>query len=319
MNRLIGRPRQSALFFGTVLGCVVFAGCAPNATMSESVGSAPAPQNMVSQGAAAPADGAPADAVSAEAIATSVSSTPAIAPQLVKTADLLITVDSVEQTLVQITAIARQQQGDVLNLNDQTPIDDYSRHIATVQLRVPQVKLDATLDALANLGTVQQQSLAAEDVSTQLVDLDARLRNLRRTEEMLLDIMKRSGDMSDVLKVAQELNNTRSSIEQIDAQFTALKNRVAYSVINLSVQEAIVATPPQTAVNTQLQNTWEGATHSIGKVTVDLLQLGIWLLVYSPYWLAIAFLVYYIRRRWGQGNTADRAASRAQTSETTEA
>ncbi|HEY9648565.1 MAG TPA: DUF4349 domain-containing protein [Chroococcidiopsis sp.] len=319
MNRLIRRTRQSALLLSTVLGCIVFSGCAPQAMMSESTGSAPAPENRVSQGVAAPAGGAPAEGAATDAIATNVASAPAVAPQLVKTAELVITVDSVEQTLVQITAIARQQQGDILNLNDQTPPDDYSRHTATVQLRIPQLKLDATLDALGNLGTVQRQSLAAEDVSTQLVDLNARLRNLRRTEEMLLDIMKRSGDMGDVLKVSQELSNVRSSIEQIDAQFTALKNRVAYSVVNLSLQEAIVATPPQTAVSTQLQNTWDGATHSIGKVTVDLLQLGIWLLVYSPYWLAIALAAYYIRRRWGRGAAHGPAAAHAETSGTTEA
>jgi archaellum component FlaC len=227
------------------------------------------------------------------------SEAPRAQPQLIKTAELRLTVDSVEQSLKKITAIAQQQQGDVLTLQDQTPPDDYSRHTAFMQLRVPQAKLADTLDALAEVGTVQQQAIAAEDVSNQLVDFQSRLRNLRKTEETLLQIMDRSGDVGDVLKVAQELSNVRNSIEQIDAQLKDLQNRVAYSSISLNLEEAIASNRPQRSTGTQVRETWDNATHSLGEFTVDLLQLGIWLLVYSPYWLlmTVAIGLGYLRFR----------------------
>lgn len=223
-------------------------------------------------------------------------------PQLAKTAELLLTVETMEQSLDQVTAIARQYEGDVLVLQDQTPPNEYSRHTAYMQLRVPQAQLDATLEAIAELGTVQRQAIQAEDVSTQLVDFQARLRTLRRTENLLMEIMERSGEMGEVLQVAQELSTVRTSIEQIDAQLTAVQNRVAYSTINLSLEEAIATTTPTRPAAVQLQETWESATRSLGKVTVDLVQLLIWLLVYSPYWLllvggVLGFKYLYHRRR----------------------
>ncbi|NJO73093.1 MAG: DUF4349 domain-containing protein [Leptolyngbyaceae cyanobacterium RM1_406_9] len=219
---------------------------------------------------------------------TGVAEVPRSLPQLIKTADITVVVDAVDESLDQATAIAQQQQGDVLSLQNQTPPNDYYRHTASLQMRVPQERLEATLEALGELGTVQRQAITAEDVSTQLVDFQARLRNLRRSEEMLLQIMERSGDIGEVLKVAQELSTIRNSIEQIDAQLSSLQNRVAYSTINLSLEGAIADTPPQRAIGIQLQETWESASHSMGKLTVDFVQLGIWLAVYSPYLLIFA-------------------------------
>jgi hypothetical protein len=236
---------------------------------------------------------------------TAVAEVPRSLPQLIKTADITVVVDVVDESLDQATAIAQQQQGDVLNLQNQTPPNDNYRHTASLQMRVPQERLEATLEALGELGTVQRQAITAEDVSTQLVDFQARLRNLRKSEEMLLQIMERSGDMGEVLKVAQELSTIRNSIEQIDAQLSSLQNRVAYSTINLSLEGAIANTPPQRAIGIQLQETWESATHSMGKLTVDFVQLGIWLAVYSPYLLILAGGAFWgtrhLRRR--QSNT----------------
>jgi hypothetical protein len=245
-----------------------------NDTANEATSQKTAPVAAVP--AAIEADGAPAS-----------QAVPQAQLQLIKTAELTVRVEVVEASIKAATAIARQQQGDVLNLQDQTP-QNGGYHIASLQVRVPQAKLDATLAELENLGTVQRQTVTAEDVSNQLVDYQARLRNLRKAEETVLKIMDRSGNVADVLKVAQELNNIRSSIEQIDAQLQDLRNRVAYSTITLSLQALTTTVTPPPAATTQLQETWKNATRSIGKVTVDLLQLGLWLMVYSPYLLLIA-------------------------------
>jgi hypothetical protein len=221
---------------------------------------------------------------------------PQVQPQLVKTGELTLTVDSVQQSLEKVTAIARQQRGDLLRLQDQSPDDPAIRHTALLQIRVPQQNLDATLKALAGLGTMQQQAIAAEDVASQLVDFQARLRNLRKTEATLLEIMDRSGSINDVLKVAQELSNVRNSIEQVDAQVKDLQSRVAYSIITVNLQEAIATVPPQPALQNQVQETWERATHSVGSFTVGLMKLGLWLLAYSPYWLVLVLGTIALRR-----------------------
>ncbi|MFK8184283.1 MAG: DUF4349 domain-containing protein [Phormidesmis sp.] len=200
-------------------------------------------------------------------------------PQLIKRASLVLSVESVEDSFNQVRAIITAQQGDVLSMND---TGDRQRQLS-FQLRVPQQNLDATLDAFSEIGTIRSRSITTEDVSSQLVDLQARLSNARKQEDALKEIMSRSGEISDVLEVSRELSGVRQSIEQMAAQQKNLQTQVRYSTINLRLSSSIILSPDKPAFTRQLANSWEAATNSVGEFTTDLLQLGLWLLAYSPY------------------------------------
>ena len=103
---------------------------------------------------------------------------------------MVLRVDSVAAAIKQVAKIINQHQGDILRLTDQGPPDSTARQTASMELRVPQAQLDLTLEQLSQLGTVQSRSLSAQDVSNQLVDYQARLRNLRKSEEVVLKIME---------------------------------------------------------------------------------------------------------------------------------
>lgn len=224
------------------------------------------------------------------------SNAPQAKPQLIKRASLSLQVETLSTALTSVKRLVQQQQGDILNLQQQTQPNDNQPRSASLSLRVPQAKLDASLDALAKLGTVQGRSLTAEDVSSQLVDYQARLKNLRKAEDMTLKIMDRSGSIKDVLAVSQELTNIRQSIEQIDGQLQSLKTQVAYSTIDLTLSEAIASNTPSTALGTEIQGSWQAATRSVGGFSRGLLKLGLWLLAYSPYLVLLAALIYGVRR-----------------------
>ncbi len=221
---------------------------------------------------------------------------PKAAPQLAKTADMSLEVLSIEEALDKASTIATQKKGDILSLENNKPQKLGSRHQALMRIRVPQGNLELTLDALKELGTLESESITAEDVSEQLVDVKARLRNLRRQEDSLLKIMERAGSMGDTLQVSKELNNTRQSIEQIDAQLKNLTNRVAYSTITLNLT-ASVGSNSQPAVGSQMQKAWSNATQSFQGLTMGLLRLIIWLAVHSPYLLVLGAGIFFWRNR----------------------
>lgn len=200
-------------------------------------------------------------------------------PQLRKMASLTISVESVEESFEQVRAIIAAQQGDVLSMEDG---GDRQRRIDS-QLRVPQQNLDQTLDAFSEIGTIRNRSITTEDVSSQLVDLEARLSNARKQEEVLKEIMSRSGEIADVLEVSRELSSVRGTIEQMAATQKNLQTQVRYSTISLSLSSTVVLPSEKPAFARQLANSWEAATSSVGEFTTDLLQLGLWLLAYSPY------------------------------------
>ncbi|CAN1208861.1 DUF4349 domain-containing protein [Tumidithrix helvetica PCC 7403] len=218
-------------------------------------------------------------------------------PQLIKSAEISLQVKSIEESTKAVTEIVKQQQGDILELHDFRSGASGIAQSVSFKLRIPQERLDIVIDALSQLGIVKGRSLKAEDVSNQLVDLQARLKNLRQTETQLQEILKQTGSVADVLKVTQELSRVRESIEQIDAHLTNLKNQVAYSTVQVSLSAAISAIPPQSDLGTQLQNTWNSATHSLAVMSIGLLKLLIWLLVYCPYWLVPLAIFLFLRRR----------------------
>ena len=221
------------------------------------------------------------------------------APQLVKQATLTLVLTDIDAAIAQVQTLLQQSQGDLLNLQDRRSPEGHIQQVS-LTLRVPQAELDTLLHSLRSLGTVQQQSLTAEDVSSQLVDLDARIKNLRQSEAALLQIMERSGEISHVLEVARELSTVRDSIERMAAQQQNLQRQVAYAQISLSLQSPVTQVPPLRPVGETLGNTWETATQSVKAFTVSGLKLGIWLLAFSPYWAllgAAGYGGYYLWHR----------------------
>ncbi|BAY27889.1 hypothetical protein NIES2100_77160 [Calothrix sp. NIES-2100] len=226
-------------------------------------------------------------------------------PQLIKKAAMTVIVNSVDQSIDAVAKIINNKQGDLIGLNERQPTKENARHTASITLRVPQNQLDSTLNEIAKLGTVENRNITAEDVSNQLVDVQARLSNLRKTEANLQKIMDRSGSVRDVLSVAQELSNVRQSIEQIDAQLKNLQNQVAYSTITLNLEAAVSSSSPQRGLGSQIQETWNNSSHSVGEFTVGLLKLAIWLIVYSPYFVILAAAIYGVNR-WRRNSQAVR-------------
>lgn len=294
MSSLTDATRKPTLFLTVLMGGVIFTSCAsapnlPKAALNN--------ETTASQAAASPLSDT---AISQKAETAQV---PRSRPQLIKKAAISLIVDSVDKSLNAVSEIINKQQGDLISLQEQQPTKTNTRHTASIQLRVPQNLLQPTLDELAKLGTVQSRNISAEDVGDRLVDFQARLTNLRKTEANLQKIMDRAGSVRDVLSVAQELSQVRQSIEQIDAQLKSLQNQVAYSTITLKLEAAVSSSGTQRALGSQLQESWNKSTNSFGDFTAGLLKLGIWLMVYSPYFLALAAVGYGFNR-WLRGHSA---------------
>ena len=142
-----------------------------------------------------------------------------------------------------------------------------------------QAQLDVSLERIAKLGTITNQKVKAEDVTNQLVDIDARLKNLRQEEATISKIMDRTGSIKDVLSVSQELSRVRSEIETIDATQKSLRGQVAYSTINLELEESVAKIKDSgNPLGTRIGETWNSSTHVVGESVTNLGLLVVWLI-----------------------------------------
>ncbi|ASC69848.1 hypothetical protein XM38_007780 [Halomicronema hongdechloris C2206] len=275
---------------GVLLAALWLVGCGaistPESTSNEAVSEAMTAENSA----------APARQDQTAEVAADTSALPERQPQLVKQANMSLRLADVEAGIDAIYDLAVQQQGDILNLRDQQPDTGQPRQVS-LRLRIPQSALEATLDALRQLGEVQQQQVTVTDVSNQLVDLQARLRNLRKSEETLLTLMERSGSVADVLQVAQELSNVRETIERLEAQRQQLNTQVTYATVQVQLEATVTPVPTNPPLAETLTNTWQQATHSVSDLSTGVLRLSLWLIAYSPYW-ALVLAAAWGYRRW---------------------
>ncbi len=295
MNRSISAKFKPSLASCAILGTIVLTSCASAANKAgQETMSAPMAQKAAESSAdVAGGSNMAMDAKTAPEARTAKAQSPVSRSQLVKKAELALRVNSIDKSIRAVSQLIQKQQGDLLNLEDNKPYQQNYGQTASMQMRVPQAKLESTLDSIAQLGTVERRTITAEDVSNQLVDNAARLRNFRKQESTLLKIMERAGSIPNVLQVSQELSQVRQSIEQLDAQLKSLRNQVAYSTITLSLEEAIASTLPERALGLQVQESWNQATYSVGALTTNLLKLGIWLIAYSPYLLLLTGAAWF--------------------------
>jgi Domain of unknown function (DUF4349) len=218
-------------------------------------------------------------------------------PQLIRTADLSLRLESIDKMVVQVRRIVQAKQGDIYNFQDDRPQGNGERRRATLVLKVPSPALDETLAEIVKLGRVESQSIKSEDVTQQLVDTDARLKNLRQQEDLTRKIMDRSGSVKDILAVSQQLSQIREQIEQLDASVKSLRQQVGYSTINLNVEEVQSGNLAGDSFGVQVSETWKNSTHSAGSLATNLALTLLWLLPFTPFMAVGAGGLYYVMQR----------------------
>ncbi|HEY6253609.1 MAG TPA: DUF4349 domain-containing protein, partial [Candidatus Angelobacter sp.] len=157
-------------------------------------------------------------------------------PMVIRTADLLLISTDFDHARTKLEDILKRHHGYLGQLSASGSTESARTLEAT--LRIPADQLDAAISELKTLGRVDNESQKGEEVSQQYVDLQARLANARETEQTLLDILRhRTGRLSDVLQVEQEIASVREEIERMEAEKKNMEKQVAFSTVNMKVTE----------------------------------------------------------------------------------
>jgi hypothetical protein len=169
---------------------------------------------------------------------------------------------------------------------------DDDQAYATVTFRIPAARWDEALIGLRGLAEkVLTERYSTDDVTGQVVDLAARIKNLQTTEAAFQAIMDRAVDIDDVLKVQAELTKVRGEIEQLAGQKTSLEAQAAFST--LAVTFALKAPDPIVVSQEQFDPAVEAnqASATLLGVLQGLATAGIWFgIVWLPILLFLGLL-----------------------------
>jgi hypothetical protein len=229
--------------------------------------------------------------------------------KLIRTVDLALVVRDTEAAARRVEALASSLGGFVSDVNAQR-----SENLLEYQmtLRVPAERLGEALGALRKLAVrVEGERLATEDVTDKYIDLDARMRTLKATEdelrELLAESRERQRKVEDIMSIYRELTEIRAQIEQIQGQLNAFDRLVALSTIRLTLRSDVATAPV-------VRDEWRpaGTVRGSARVLVEILKglanvlifllivvLPLVLLIGVPIWL----LRRYLKRRQPPGGT----------------
>jgi hypothetical protein len=110
-------------------------------------------------------------------------------------------------------------------------------HEAWLSVRVPEGRFDEAIKRIGALGDVRHMTTSSEDVTSQFIDLQARLRHHRAVEQRLLRFLAESGSVRDMLAVQDRLDATQLTIEQTEAQLKSLRETTVFSTISVNLAE----------------------------------------------------------------------------------
>ena len=147
-------------------------------------------------------------------------------------------VDSLDRAIALVHGLARRVGGFIGSSTTQSGRGAVPA--ATLEIRMPADRFEDAVEGLRPIGKVESVNVTAQDVGEEYVDVQARMANDRRLEARLIELVaQRTGKLSDVLAVEQELARVREEIERYQGRLRYLQTRAAVSTLSLTIHMPI--------------------------------------------------------------------------------
>ncbi|MBE0416611.1 MAG: DUF4349 domain-containing protein [Coriobacteriia bacterium] len=176
------------------------------------------------------------------------STVPADERYIIRSVGVRIQVDDVEDAVQSVRDEVAKAEGMVtavqVSTDEDIPIYRYEATGALadgaplrgfVVARIPAPALDAFIESVSDLGTVQRQAEDESDVTQEHIDLSARLENLKAQEERLRDFFDRAENVEDMLAIEAQLGRVRGEIESLTAQIAYIERQAAMATVTIEL------------------------------------------------------------------------------------
>lgn len=231
--------------------------------------------------------------------------------QIIQTASLDLLVENVRDVSTRIEAMAQASGGYVDSSNFVESSDGIRSGQMTV--RVPAGHMPDIRDQIKHLATrVEDEGTEARDVTKEVVDSEARLRNFKSEEAQYLEIMKRSVTVKETVEVTDKLSDVRGEIEQLQAELKDLSLQVQMAAITINLRSE--KAPAISHVNWRPMQQARAAWHDMLQGFANYTDAMIGLLFMVPViliWLctlALPLILVWRGHRWLKSRAAVRAS-----------
>ena len=224
--------------------------------------------------------------------------------QVIRKATIVLLTNDVRATFLKATQLTSEARSEYLEGSSLTGTGDEMQ--ASLTLRVAADRLAEVLNQLRQLGEVQSEDSRGEDVTSQVVDLDARLRNERRIETELLELLeKRDGaPLKEILQLRSRINEVRQSIERLTAQQHRLSRLVSLATILVIIRAEDAPQPkPEPALgkyfSDRVGTSWTSGLRFLSDTIANLLRVLVGGVIW---WVLLTVAILAITRHHRQAH-----------------
>jgi hypothetical protein len=211
---------------------LLLAGCAGS---DSSTSTAEVPGGVSGGMAAGAPEAMPQDLAAKDGSVVDTTTTVTTDRQVIRTAYVAMRADDVAKASVQVHALVKKRGGLVSN-EDAASTGDTA--YANITAQIPADGLDAFIADVSALGTVDSVNVSAQDVTTQVVDLDARIKAMQASIDRMTVLMSQAQKIDDLLAIETQLSQRQAELDSMTAQRTYLGDQVAMSTISVSITPA---------------------------------------------------------------------------------
>ena len=171
---------------------------------------------------------------------------------------------------------------------------------AELTLRVAADRLSSVLNELREFGEVRSEKTEGQDVTSQVVDIEARLRNEQRFEVEMLQLLEKRDDapLKEILELRRQIGAVRQTIEQLTAQRERLGRLVSLATVLVIIRPTDAPVEePESGIGAYfgeaISKAWSRGLYFLSDTVAGLLSV---LLGGLMWWLALIAALLVIRR-----------------------
>ena len=209
--------------------------------------------------------------------------------QLVRTATVDLRSDDVLKAIGEVKDRAQAVGGFAGQENS-------TKERGSVTVRVPSSELDRVVRDLASVGEVTRSEVRSEDVTDQLVDVEARVATQKASVERLRVLFERAGTTAEIAQIESELTKRQSELESMQRRSESLKGKAALATLTVQVATVPIAPPePEKAgFLSALAGGWNALLTVLGGISI---AVGTVLPFVVALGVPAAAVIFVLRRR----------------------
>ncbi len=154
-----------------------------------------------------------------------------VAPKIIKTANVSMEVVDYAKSKKQIDSIIVASKAYITSEGFQQSDLQLGNNM---EIKVPATGFNGLLKLLTTVAKrVDYQNIYTQDVTEEYIDVKTRMENKRKVEKTYLDLLRKTSNIEDILKIENKLGEIRAEIESAEGRMKYIDHQVNLSTISL--------------------------------------------------------------------------------------